>query len=329
MKLPQTSEQWLEFYSPLLSLPVFTDKLNELATLRFAETYHGDFPLWRSVVESLPEFSDVSLSLNTQTVGTMGDCPLTSEERNVLKNQLQLLHPWRKGPFDLAGIFIDTEWRSDWKWERLEKAISPLKGRTVLDIGTGSGYHVWRMLGAGARLAFGIEPMLLYVMQFLTLQHFARQKNACVFPMSIEDMPTNCSEIFDTIFSMGVLYHRKNPLEHLEHIRQWLRDRGEIVLETLIIEGDANTVLVPDSRYAQMRNVWFLPSALMLEKWLKRLSFTNIRLINITRTSIDEQRSTEWMRFESLKDFLNPNNLTQTIEGYPAPCRAIFIAEKK
>jgi tRNA (mo5U34)-methyltransferase len=33
------------------------------------------------------------------------------------------------------------------------------------------------------------------------------------------------------------------------------------------------------------------------------------------------------MVFESLSDFLDPKDKNKTIEGYPAPKRAIFLAE--
>jgi tRNA (mo5U34)-methyltransferase len=49
-------------------------------------------------------------------------------------------------------------------------------------------------------------------------------------------------------------------------------------------------------------------------------------LIDVTTTSVEEQRSTEWMQFNSLKDFLSTENPRLTCEGLPAPKRAIFIA---
>ncbi|PMC22346.1 tRNA 5-methoxyuridine(34)/uridine 5-oxyacetic acid(34) synthase CmoB, partial [Klebsiella aerogenes] len=44
---------------------------------------------------------------------------------------------------------------------------------------------------------------------------------------------------------MGVLYHRRSPLDHLWQLKDQLAPGGELVLETLVIEGDENTVLVP------------------------------------------------------------------------------------
>jgi tRNA (mo5U34)-methyltransferase len=247
---------------------------------------------------------------------------------SVLVDQLKSLHPWRKGPLQLAGIDIDTEWRSDWKWDRLKDHIAPLTNRSVLDIGCGNGYYLWRMLGAGARLAVGIDSFLLFVMQYWATKHFAPcNLPAWVLPMGWEDLPEQLP-YFDTVFSMGVLYHRRNPDPFLKRLQNYVRPGGELVLETLILEGGEGDVLVPDGRYAKMRNVWYIPSVPTLETALRESGWEDVRCIDVTTTSRDEQRTTDWMIFESLKDFLDPNDSSKTIEGYPAPIRAVIIAQK-
>ena len=75
-----------------------------------------------------------------------------------------------------------------------------------------------------------------------------------------------------------------------------------------------------------MGNVWFLPGCDTLLGWLRKLGLVDCRLVDVSTTSTDEQRSTEWMRFQSLADFLDPADSTRTIEGYPAPMRAIVTA---
>ena len=244
-----------------------------------------------------------------------------------LRNALKALMPWRKGPFHIAGIDIDCEWRSDLKWERLRHAIAPLAGRTVLDIGCGSGYHCWRMRAAGAALVVGIDPTPLYAMQFQALQHYINDPRVQMWPLGIEDLPDDMP-CFDTLFSMGLLYHRRSPLDHLQQLRALLRPGGELVLETLVVAGDARTCLMPQGRYAKMRNVWFIPSVAMLTIWLTRCGWRNVRLIDCTATTTHEQRATEWMAFESLADFLDPADPTRTVEGYPAPLRAVLTAQK-
>ncbi|MEP4101842.1 tRNA 5-methoxyuridine(34)/uridine 5-oxyacetic acid(34) synthase CmoB, partial [Paraglaciecola sp.] len=133
---------------------------------------------------------------------------------------------------------------------------------------------------------------------------------------------------FDTVFSMGVLYHRRSPIDFLYQLKNQLKKGGELVLETLVVEGDAQTVFMPGDRYAQMRNVWYLPSTAALTLWLQRVGFTNIRVVDVAATTIEEQRATEWMDTQSLVDFLDPDDHSKTIEGYPAPVRAVLIANK-
>ena len=285
---------------------------------------HGDLQRWQSGFDALPDVQAASLVLNTDTVRVYSD-QLADPFANI-EEALKRMHPWRKGPFDLFGVHIDTEWRSDWKWQRVQKHIMPLHGRLVLDVGCGSGYHMWRMLGDGAELVIGVDPTPLFSMHFATIKRYSPNAKAFLLPVGIDHMPQD-TNVFDSVFSMGILYHRKSPLDHLWQLKGLLRQGGELVLETLVVEGDATTCLMPESRYAKMRNVWFIPSVKMLELWLSRCGFKHIRCVDVDVTSTEEQRSTDWMQFESLSDFLDPEDRTKTIEGYPAPMRAVILAE--
>ena len=77
-----------------------------------------------------------------------------------------------------------------------------------------------------------------------------------------------------------------------------------------------------------MANVWFIPSTLMLERMLRRAGFTDVRTVDINVTSVEEQRATRWMQFQSLVDYLDEKDKTRTVEGYPAHTRAILLARK-
>jgi len=302
------------------------DILPEKLTQAFDPTKHGDLRAWQSVLDQLPLLRAMHIDLDRDLpiIGAIGDCP--AHHREIIEGLLRQLHPWRKGPFLVHGIRIDTEWRSDLKWQRLQGHIEPLRGKTVLDVGCGNGYHCWRMIGAGARQVIGIDPTLLSVMQFHAIKHFAGEWPVHVLPMTLEDLPEKMPA-FDTVFSMGVLYHRRSPIDHLFKLRDLLRPGGELVLETLVIEGGGQQVLLPEDRYARMRNVWFIPSCATLAGWLKRCGFRDVRLLDVTATSSDEQRSTDWMRFQSLADCLQTGNPGLTVEGLPAPTRAIFLAK--
>lgn len=287
------------------------------------DALHGDFKQWQKVLDHLPAVSTDDIDLKHQVrIGQLGTLSAGALERlQVLLGQLK---PWRKGPFQLHGLHIDTEWRSDWKWDRVLPHLAPLAHRTVLDVGCGSGYHLWRMRGEGASLVVGIDPSQLFYCQFEAIKHFNPDPNVHLLPIGIDDLPE--LKAFDTVFSMGVLYHRRSPIDFLSQLKAQLRPGGQLVLETLIVEGDVHTALVPTDRYAKMRNVWFIPSCAALTLWLQRVGFKDIQVVDVNTTSLDEQRKTDWMDNESLVDFLDPNDHSKTIEGYPAPLRAVVIA---
>lgn len=289
---------------------------------------HGDVETWVSALAALPRCTPSSINLSAATVDIGRHDDIDDLARAQLRAALEQLHPWRKGPFSFFGIHIDTEWRSDLKWARVAPHIKSLNGRTVLDVGCGSGYHCWRMRGAGAASVLGIEPSALYCAQFLAAQHFIQDNAVNVLPVRCEELPANVYT-FDTVFSMGVIYHRRSPLDHLSELRGLLRAGGELVLETLVVAGDESTSLVPRERYARMRNVWFIPSVAMLQIWLERNGFRDVRVVDVTVTCADEQRSTSWMRFESLSQALDPRDPTLTVEGLPAPTRAVIIANAR
>jgi tRNA (mo5U34)-methyltransferase len=299
--------------------------LPEQLTNAFDPPRHGNLGQWQTVIESLPKINTTHRRLDAGAVQIGRSNDLLEADKIALEHQLKILHPWRKGPYNLFGIEIDTEWRSDWKWNRLKNHISPLNHRLVLDVGCGNGYHCWRMLGAGAKMVVGIDPLLLNVMQFHAIRKLHGEAPVYVLPLGIEELP-NGLKIFDTVFSMGVLHHRRSPIDHLLELKDCLQPGGELVLETLVIDGGLGETLVPEGHYAKMRNVWFLPSCKTLMSWLKRCGFNNIRLIDVTATSIEEQRTTEWMQFHSLKDFLDAEDPKLTCEGLPAPKRAIILA---
>lgn len=289
------------------------------------EQLHGHFKNWIRAVEYLPVLQPETLDLLHSVTADRHD--LTTRQRDGIASLLRNLMPWRKGPYSLYGVQIDTEWRSDWKWQRVLPHISPLTGRTVLDVGCGSGYHMWRMVGAGAKLVVGIDPMQLFLCQFEAVRKLlGDDQRAHLLPLGIEQLPE--LNAFDAVFSMGVLYHRRSPLDHLLQLKNQLVNGGELVLETLVIEGGDREVLVPGERYAQMRNVYFIPSTGVLKSWLEKCGFVDVRIVDFSVTSTDEQRRTDWMTSGSLADFLNPSDSSKTVEGYPAPLRAVLVAQK-
>ncbi len=322
--MPDLNSLYTTLYADMQDTPLesWAQVLPEQLKTLTADT-HGDYPRWQLALAQLPECQTISVDFNSD------DLHITCNNIDMfqLEQSLKQLSPWRKGPYRINELLINTEWHSDWKWQRIREYLSPLKNRSILDVGCGNGYHCWRMFGEGARLVIGIDPSWLFWMQFQAIKHFTGSRPVYLLPMGIEGVPKDLNA-FDTVFSMGVLYHRRSPIDHLLQLKSALRKGGELVLETLIIEGAEREALVPDNRYAKMRNVWFLPSVPTLTQWLQRCGFINIKVVDINQTSVEEQRTTEWMPYDSLQTFLDPEDHNKTIEGYPAPLRATFIAEK-
>jgi tRNA (mo5U34)-methyltransferase len=287
---------------------------------------HGKLDEWRRVLDNLPFIETEEVILDRDAVAAAAS-NIPVEKLAALREQLLALAPWRKGPFDLFGICIDAEWRSNLKWSRVVSAVSPLAGRRVLDVGCGNGYYAFRMKGQGADIVLGIDPTLSHIMQFQAVQKYLQQASVWALPCRLEELP-GADRSFDTTFSMGVLYHQREPLDHLTRLRDTLRPGGELVLETLIVPGDGAECVVPESRYARMRNVWALPTIARLQQWLSEVRFSNCRVIDINETGLDEQRTTAWMPFESLDKALNPRDPAQTVEGLPRPVRAVIVGTR-
>lgn len=290
---------------------------------QWEKTTHGDYAKWAKIADFMPSSTAcINLKDKVESIPTE---PLSAGEQQRIVHHLKQLMPWRKGPYHLHGIHIDTEWRSDFKWDRVLPHLAPLKDRTILDVGCGSGYHMWRMVGEGAKMVVGIDPTELFLCQFEVVRKLlGNDRRANLIPLGIEEMQPLAA--FDTVFSMGVLYHRKSPLDHLSQLKAQLVKGGELVLETLVIDGNVNDVLVPADRYAKMKNVYFIPSVPALINWLEKVGFKNVRCVDQAVTTLEEQRKTDWLENESLVDFLDPNDHSKTIEGLPAPKRAVILA---
>lgn len=321
------------------ALAPWVDALTAAVRDRGSALRHGKLPEWRAALATLPARRHAA---GEATPPSPADArrfeiidgrvcavnPLPDDtSREALRLALETLRPWRKGPFRVAGIDIDCEWRSDFKWARVQPHVQPLAGRTVLDVGCGSGYHLWCMRAAGAACALGIDPGLLFVTQFEALQRAIGDSAVQLLPLTLDTLPRPM-QAFDTVFSMGVLYHRREHQAHLSELVDALRPGGELVLETLVSDSTGDDAIELDGRYARMRNIWCLPGTARVQRWLNEAGFRRVRCVSIDITDTAEQRTTHWMPYESLADALDAGSPDLTVEGHPRPRRAIFIAER-
>ena len=286
---------------------------------------HGDLPRWSEALLALPDLQPATLQL-AHRVGVSG--PVSEEDRGRLQHALRGLHPWRKGPFELFGVHVDSEWRSDHKWQRIAPALGSLDGERVLDVGCGNGYFGWRMLEAGAAAVLGVDPSVLFFLQHLAVSRYIgrlEHRPHVLLPLPFESLPAVPQ---DLVLSMGVIYHRPDPAGHVRRLVQHLRPGGRLLLESLVVEEGPDLLPGRGGRYARMRNVSLVPRIDTLLGWLRNAGLVEVEVVDVSRTLPEEQRSTGWMTFESLAQALDPDDPTRTVEGYPAPVRAAVLARR-
>ena len=316
-------EDLVNFFDDFL-LKKISKKCLEISNQAY-QVNNGNIPKWSQAIDTIDALPKGKISLKKPYISINKDC-IDSE---LLMDALYKLVPWRKGPFMINDVVLKSEWDGDMKWQRITKHIKPLKNKRVLDVGAGNGYFTFRMAMEGAKRVLGIEPFLLFNYQFRAIKSLIESPlNALLLPVKLEHIPKIA--IFDTIFSMGVLYHQRDHMAHLSQLKEMMAPDAEFVIETLVVEGPEDYILVPKDRYAQMRNVYSIPSIKTLKSWLNDANFNNVRVVDVSKTTTAEQRKTPWIgeNGASLEDFLNPLDDSLTIEGYPAPTRAIVVCER-
>jgi tRNA (mo5U34)-methyltransferase len=270
----------------------------------------------REALEALPEVACETLLEDTVALITNNTPDMEQVEQTA-----RMMMPWRKGPFDLFGLFIDTEWRSDQKYNLLRPHFN-LEGKKVADIGCNNGYYLFRMQEDNPKKLVGFDPSAVYKTQFDFINHYA--KTDIVYELlGVEHLPFY-EEKFDFIFCLGVLYHRSDPVNMLKELFKGLEKGGEVILDTFYIEGDEEICLTPAGAYSKIPNIYFVPTVKALENWCRRAGFDSFEVLATTVTTEDEQRKTDWIEGQSLEDFLDPDDSSRTVEGYPAP-RRVYV----
>ena len=309
----------LKIYNYTMNLEILQNKKQECRTWKNVE------PWYLQLQEACKiEKSDLEIDYGDWfSVGKKDD--LTNDEYEVILKTAKKLIPWRKGPFKIFGLEIDSEWQSNIKYNLIRPYFN-LKDKVVADIGCNNGYYMFRMLEDKPKRLIGFDPSPLTLHQFEFINHFV--KSDIVYEMLGVEHLEFYNHKFDFIFMLGVLYHRPDPVGTLKSLARGLNSKGEILIDTFMIDGEDEICLTPNKRYSKIPNIYFIPTIPALKNWLERAGFENIEVIATTVTTSEEQRKTEWSFDQSLEDFLDENDKTKTVEGYPAPKRVYVKARK-
>ena len=309
----------LKIYNYTMNLEILQNKKQECRTWKNVE------PWYLQLQEACKiEKSDLEIDYGDWfSVGKKDD--LTNDEYEVILKTAKKLIPWRKGPFKIFGLEIDSEWQSNIKYNLIRPYFN-LKDKVVADIGCNNGYYMFRMLEDKPKRLIGFDPSPLTLHQFEFINHFV--KSDIVYEMLGVEHLEFYNHKFDFIFMLGVLYHRPDPVGTLKSLARGLNSKGEILIDTFMIDGENEICLTPNKRYSKIPNIYFIPTIPALKNWLERAGFENIEVIATTVTTSEEQRKTEWSFDQSLEDFLDENDKTKTVEGYPAPKRVYVKARK-
>lgn len=278
---------------------------------------------YQEAIKALKMYEDVEVKLGDRVEVQIKD--LSAHDAQQIKETALLMKPWRKGPFQINELFIDSEWQSQIKYNLLEPHFD-LKDKIVGDIGCNNGYYLFRMLSQEPKKLIGFDPSAIYYSQFQFINHFIRS-NIVYELLGVEHVEFY-EHKFDTLFCLGVLYHRSDPVAMLKSLFKGLNKGGELILDTFMIDGEGEMCLTPKDRYSKIPNIYFVPTVSALKNWCHRAGFETVEVLETMKTEHNEQRKTEWIDTQSLEDFLDPDDDTKTVEGYPAPKRVYIKAIK-
>ena len=319
-------------YQPPDYLDCYGDKIERQAILevrheRQGKLFEPQTQRYREAVQAVLDIDSHYFYFSSSVVKVGQSHELSFEQKKRFDQSLEVFCPWKKGPFELFGVEIDAEWRSDWKWQRILPQIKSLKNRKVADIGCHNGYFMFRMAHQEPDCVIGFGPDAKHFWNFQLIQNIVKQKNLAFELLGVEQIHFY-PNFFDTIFCLGILYHHTDPVGLLRKMHKALAPQGEIVIDCQGIPGELPIALTPRKRYAKARGIWFLPTQSCLENWIARAGFREIHCFFAEPLSIKEQRRTPWAEVDSLQECLHPDNPKQTLEGYPAPWRYYVRARK-
>ena len=262
------------------------------------------------------------ISINSKVIDKKED----KFQEELIEKVIESLMPWRKGPYNILGNFIDSEWNSSLKWKRIKPYLSSIKNQNICDLGCNNGYFMFKMLKENPNLILGLDPTIRYYLQFIFLSKNLDYKNLFFELMGFKELHF-FKGIFDLVLCLGILYHHQDPIYILKEIHQSLKKNGKVIIDCQGIKGEKDIALFPKRTYAAKKGFWFLPTLNCLKNWIKRSGFQDYEVIFCEKLDWNkEQRKSQHSPFNSLKEGLL--NEEATIEGYSVPVRFYLIAYK-
>lgn len=312
-------------------LPGFTASSELLEIIkerqRWVNQEKKGFLRYRKPMQALSQFSAQHIDCTGDVITIGAADEVSPEEQEEIRQRLRAFMPWRKGPFNIFGIEIDAEWRSERKWNRLAPFIPNLEGKVVADIGCNNGYYMFRMAAQNPKFVLGFEPSAQHYYCFEALRAMSGLDNLAIDLLGVEHIAL-FPKIFDVVFLLGVIYHRPSPIDVLRDIHSAMKPNGTLIVESQAIPGDEPYALFPEKTYAKVPGTYFVPTGRCLQNWMQRAGFTDVTIFCSHPMTSDEQRRTAWMEFESFDNYIDENDKTKTVEGYPAPLR-VFLSGRK
>jgi tRNA (cmo5U34)-methyltransferase len=219
-----------------------------------------------STLLSLPALSTETNNLHIRIgdvieIGKKAD--ITIEQYEKIFHCVKELKPWKKGPFQIFDIYIDSEWRSDFKWNRIESSllcdphtqqVIPIESnhniknskrnlnshnefnrislcdKVIADVGCANGYFMYRMLSHNPKLVLGIDPNIKSFLEFQFFQKFTNFSNLKFEILQIEHLDL-LPNFFDVIFCLGVLYHVSDPIAMLKKLFISMKTGSELIVD--------------------------------------------------------------------------------------------------
>ena len=148
-------------------------------------------------------------------------------DKEVIENHKKYLE--RKALYKSLGYDVDKE--RDFILEQAK----PVCGR-ILEAGTGKGHFALALAKAGySFVTFDISPEEQRFAK-LNIAHFGFEKQVD-FKIENGERTSFADGSFDTVFSVNVLHHLRNPYQVIDELIRLISSRGKLILADFTEEG--------------------------------------------------------------------------------------------